>query len=93
MTKFEKVTDLVQHISSELSQTPNWQSFLDSAANLYKYPFHEQLMIYAQNPTATVCAPIEVWNNQFGRFPKRGIGIALIDNDGENPQLKYVFET
>ena len=27
-----------------------WTAFLTTAARLYKYPFHEQMMIYAQRP-------------------------------------------
>ena len=33
-----------------------WTAFLTTAARLYKYPYHEQLMIYAQRPEATACA-------------------------------------
>ena len=33
-----------------------WTAFLRTAARLYKYPYHEQLMIYAQRPDATACA-------------------------------------
>lgn len=31
-----------------------WQSFLATASRLYKYPYHEQVMIHAQRPDATV---------------------------------------
>lgn len=34
----------------------SWTDFLTTAARLYKYPYHEQLMIYAQRPEATACA-------------------------------------
>ena len=33
-----------------------WTAFLTTASRLYKYPYHEQLMIYAQRPDATACA-------------------------------------
>ena len=33
-----------------------WQSFLATASRLYKYPYHEQVMIHAQRPDATACA-------------------------------------
>ena len=60
---------------------------------LYKYPYHEQLMIYAQRPDATACADYELWNNKMGRFVRRGsTGIALLDPTGETPKLKYVFD-
>ena len=30
-----------------------WTAFLITASRLYKYPFHGQMMIYAQRPDAT----------------------------------------
>ena len=71
----------------------SWTDFLTTAARLYKYPYHEQLMIYAQRPEATACADYELWNKRMGRYVRRGAkGIALIDNSGDNPKLKYVFD-
>ena len=71
----------------------NWTNFLDTAARLYKYPFPDQLIIYAQRPDAIACAPIETWNESFNRWVRRGSkGIALIDDTGNYPHLKYVFD-
>lgn len=59
----------------------SWTDFLTTAARLYKYPYHEQLMIYAQRPEATACADYELWNKRMGRYVRRGAkGIALIDH-------------
>ncbi|MBR3861706.1 MAG: DEAD/DEAH box helicase family protein [Oscillospiraceae bacterium] len=70
-----------------------WTGFLTTAARLYKYPYHEQLMIYAQRPEATACADYELWNKTMHRYVRRGSqGIALIDASGDNPRLKYVFD-
>ena len=71
----------------------SWTDFLTTAARLYKYPYHEQLMIYAQRPEATACAEYDLWNNRMGRYIRRGAkGIALIDHSGDAPKLKYVFD-
>lgn len=71
----------------------SWTDFLTTAARLYKYPYHEQLMIYAQHPEATACADYELWNKRMGRYVRRGAkGIALIDHSGDTPKLKYVFD-
>ena len=71
----------------------SWTDFLTTAARLYKYPYHEQLMIYAQRPDATACADYELWNKRMGRYVRRGAkGIALIDHSGDAPKLKYVFD-
>ena len=71
----------------------NWVQFLDTAARLYKYPFQDQLMIHAQRPDATACAELEFWNEKFNRWVRKGSkGIALIDDSGSYPRLKYVFD-
>ena len=70
-----------------------WAKFLTTAGRLYKYPFHEQLMIYAQRPDATACAEYSVWNQKIRRYVRRGAkGIALIDSTGAAPRLRYVFD-
>ena len=71
----------------------NWMRFLATAARLYKYPYHEQLMIYAQRPDATACAEYDLWNSTMNRYVKRGSkGIALVDSSGDTPRLRYVFD-
>ena len=70
-----------------------WTAFLETMGRLYKYPFHEQLMIFAQKPNATACADYDLWNKQMDRYVRRGSkGIALLDTTGDNPRLKYVFD-
>jgi hypothetical protein len=70
-----------------------WQRFLTTAARLYKYSFQDQVMIYAQKPDATACAEIPLWNERFSRWVRKGTkGIALIDDSGSYPDLKYVFD-
>ena len=71
----------------------SWTDFLKTAARLYKYPYHELLMIYAQRPDATACAGNEVWNEKMRRYVRRGSrGIALIDASGDRPRIRYVFD-
>lgn len=93
-TKLQMMSELAAQTTERLTQSiDNWTSFLDSAAWLYKYPFHEQVLIHAQRPDATACAPIELWNNTFRRWVNKGAkGIALIDDSGHKPALRYVFD-
>ena len=94
-TKLQKVSALSRDTMNRLTHsTDEWLSFLDSAAWLYKYPWHEQVMIYAQRPDATACAPIELWNSpRFKRWVNKGAkGIALIDDSGDRTRLRYVFD-
>lgn len=71
----------------------DWTDFLKTAARLYKYPYHEQLIIFAQRPDATACAGYELWNEKMRRYVRRGSkGIALIDASGDRPKIRYVFD-
>ena len=70
-----------------------WTAFLATAARLYKYPYNEQLMIFAQRPEATACAEYDLWNKQMRRYVRRGSkGIALVDTSSDQPKLRYVFD-
>ena len=70
-----------------------WMAYLQTAARLYKYPYHEQLLIFAQRPQAMACAGYEVWKNTMRRYVRRGAkGIALLDTSGDAPRLRYVFD-
>jgi hypothetical protein len=92
--KLQLYSELAERAAGRLTNSrENWTSYLTTAGRLYKYPFDEQLMIYAQRPDATACAPLETWNTPMNRYVKRGSkGIALIDKSGWKPQLKYVFD-
>jgi N12 class adenine-specific DNA methylase/adenine-specific DNA methylase len=92
-SKLQTYSELAEVTAKQLTDsTENWTSFLTTAARLYKYPYCEQLMIYAQRPDATACADYETWNRRMGRYVKRGsTGIALLDDSGNYPKLRYVF--
>ena len=86
----QMANDTAAQLTSSLQE---WTAFLTTAARLYKYPYPEQLMIYAQRPDATACASYDLWNKRMGRYVRRGsTGIALIDMTGDKPKLKYVFD-
>ena len=53
-TKAEQYAQMADQVARQLTGSwQEWAGFLTTAARLYKYPFHEQLMIYAQRPDAT----------------------------------------
>ena len=93
-TKLQLITELSERTARSLTRShANWTSFLKTAAWSYKYPFQDQLLIYAQRPDATACAPIEVWNGKLGRWVNKGAkGIALIDDSGSRLRLRHVFD-
>ena len=95
MRKYDFISILAQETAKEIVRNRNaWMQYLTTAARLYKYPFREQILIYAQRPDATACAPIEVWNERMHCWVNKGAkGIALIDEDrAPRKRLKYVFD-
>ena len=93
-SKAEFYRQMAEQVSTRLvGSWKEWTAFLSTAARLYKYPFHEQMMIYAQRPDATACAEYDLWNEKMGRYVRRGSkGIALVDDSGDRPRLRYVFD-
>ena len=93
-TKAEQYAQMADQVARQLTGSwQEWAGFLTTAARLYKYPFHEQMMIYAQRPDATACAEYDLWNDRMGRYVRRGSkGIALVDDSGDRPRLRYVFD-
>ena len=81
-TKAELYAQMAEKVTTQLTGSwQEWAGFLTTASRLYKYPFHEQLMIYAQRPDATACAEYDLWNEKMGRYVRRGSkGIALVDD-------------
>ena len=50
-TKAELYAQMAERVATQLTGSwQEWAGFLTTASRLYKYPFHEQLMIYAQRP-------------------------------------------
>lgn len=93
-TKYDYISGLAMETTENITKTEQqWKKYLDTASRLYKYPFNEQLLIFAQRPDATACASIDVWNEKMNCWVNKGAkGIALIDTESSRPRLKYVFD-
>ena len=93
-SKTEEYLVLAQRTANGLTRYwESWTDYLTTASRLYKYPFADQLMIYAQRPDATACADYDIWNNRMNRYVRRGSkGIALLDESSGYPRLHYVFD-
>ena len=93
-SKTEEYLALAQRTANGLTRYwESWTAYLTTASRLYKYPFADQLMIYAQRPDATACADFDIWNNRMNRYVRRGSkGIALLDESSRFPRLHYVFD-
>ena len=93
-SKTEEYLALAQRTANGLTRYwESWTDYLTTASRLYKYPFADQLMIYAQRPDATACADFDIWNKRMNRYVRRGAkGIALLDESSGFPRLHYVFD-
>ena len=93
-SKTEEYLALAQRTANGLTRYwESWTDYLTTASRLYKYPFADQLMIYAQRPDATACAEFDIWRNRMNRYVRRGSkGIALLDQSSSVPRLHYVFD-
>ena len=92
--KYHEISVLAGETARQVSKNgEEWRKYLTTAARLYRYPFEDQMLIYAQRPDATACALMETWNEKMFCWVNRGAkGIALFDRESERPRLKYVFD-
>ena len=94
--KYEIISKLAEATAKDIVKNEEaWKEYLNTAARIYKYPFQEQILIYAQRPDATACASIEIWNSRkLNCWVNKGAkGIALLDEDSSSyTKLKYVFD-
>ena len=93
-SKLQAYAQMADHAAHQITGSyQEWTAFLATAGRLYKYPYPEQLLIHAQRPDATACAEYDFWNQRMRRYVRRGAtGIAIIDNSGNRPFLRYVFD-
>ena len=93
-SKLQAYAQMADHAAHQITGSyQEWTAFLSTAGRLYKYPYPEQLLIHAQRPNATACAEYDFWNQRMRRYVRRGAkGIALIENSGGRPFLRYVFD-
>ena len=94
VTKYQMISYLAEDTAKEIAKNgQEWTRYLTTAARLYKYPFNEQILIFAQRPDAIACASLELWNEKMNCWVNRGAkGIALLDTENSYTRLKYVFD-
>ena len=91
--KAKFIEEISKQTVKSLCKKENWFKYLKTASNLYKYPFEDSVVIYAQRPNITAVASYELWNNVMHRYVNGGAkGIAILDTDANNARLKYVFD-
>ena len=79
-SKTEEYLALAQRTANGLTRYwESWTDYLTTASRLYKYPFADQLMIYAQRPDATACAEFDIWRNRMNRYVREVPDKTLIE--------------
>ena len=73
MEQIQDIKEAVQiyneGLSKLLGNPKEWAEFLKFNAKFYKYRFHENLLLYAQDKNVTACATFEEWK-KVGRYVK-----------------------
>ena len=92
--KEQLYANVAQQVSRQITDDfHDWTEFLRMAGRLYKYPFDQQLLIYAQRPEAVACAEAALWEQRMRRHIRDGSrSIVIVDNSGKTPVLRYIFD-
>ena len=93
-TKEQRYAQATERAACQVTDSfEDWTEFLKMAGRLYKYPFDQQLLIYAQRPEAVACAGADVWEQRMRRRIRDGSrSIVIVDNSGKTPVLRYLFD-
>ena len=93
-TKEQRYAQATERVACQVTDSfEDWTEFLKMAGRLYKYPFDQQLLIYAQRPDAVACAEADLWEQRMKRRIRDGSqSIAVVDNSGTTPVLRYLFD-
>ncbi len=89
----QRIFNLMQTSIQAISDSDVWRYFLRTAAWHFKYPFNDQVLIFAQKSEATACAGMDDWVNKTHRWVKKDARpIALVRENGSQYYLEYVFD-
>lgn len=94
MGKIKEISALYDEISAEvIKSSKSWQNYLTFASRIYKYKFDNALMIYAQNPNASMVADQTTWEQRVGRSIKNNTKkIAVFDVASSKPDFRYLID-
>ena len=89
--EFREVKQILDFAKEEFRENiDRYETYLKVMGNNYKYPYFNQLSIYAVNEKATACAEYDYWKS-IGRNVSRGEkGIPILDIERE--KIKYIFD-
>ncbi len=89
--RLKDITDSIENGIKELFDSDKYKQYLQTMSRFHRYSVNNQMLIYMQNPNATLVAGFNKWHDQFGRNVKKGEkGIKII---APTPFKKKVEET
>ena len=73
------ITDSIENGIKELFESDKYKQYLQTMSRFHRYSVNNQMLIYMQNPKATLVAGFNKWRDQFSRNVKKGEkGIKII---------------
>ncbi len=77
--RLKEITASIEEGIKELFQSEKYAQYLQTMSRFHRYSVNNQMLIYMQNPNATLVAGFNRWKNQFGRNVLKGEhGIKII---------------
>jgi len=77
--RLREITASIETGIKELFQSEKYAQYLQVMSRFHRYSVNNQMLIYMQNPNATLVAGFNKWKNQFGRNVTKGEhGIKII---------------
>ena len=90
MGKILETRELYKDTINDITKNEDiWLSFLKTASWNFKYSFNDQVLIFAQRPSATACAEMEEWNEKVHRWVNKDANYIFVFSKDENS--KYPF--
>lgn len=93
MREDERLKVIYETATSMITRTPEaWAQYLAFASRIYKYSFDNALLVYVQDPSASMLATKEIWK-RVGRDPiEKAKHIAVCEYKNAKNSLKYLFD-
>ena len=89
--RIKDITDSIENGIKELFESDKYKEYLSVMSRFHRYSVNNQMLIYMQNPNASLVAGFNRWHDQFERNVKKGEkGIKII---APTPFKKKIEET
>ena len=91
----EKLKVIYETIAPTITRTEEaWKDYLRFGSTVYKHQFDNALLVYAQNPKATMLATFDTWTSaKVGRSINKGTkGIAVCVYGNAKNTIKHLFD-